>query len=69
MRASVTASTSVVPMASSLCDEDNDELKQDNTELEEEKAAADLLVKAGKKQTVKIFATNCINNNSKLFLF
>ena len=43
----MTASTSVVPMASSLCDDDNNELNEDNTELEEEEAAAHLLVNAG----------------------
>ena len=42
----MTASTSVVPRASSLCDDDNDELNVDSTEPEEEKAAAHLLVKA-----------------------
>ena len=44
----MTASTSVVPRASSLCDDANDELNAESTEPEEEKAAAHLLVKAEK---------------------
>jgi len=39
----------VVPKARSLCDGDDVELNKDKTELEEEKAAAHLLVKAEEK--------------------
>lgn len=39
----------MVPRERSLCDEDIDELSEDNIGLDEERAAAHLLVKAGEK--------------------
>jgi len=48
IRASLTASTSDVPRATSLWEDDNDELNDDKSELEDDRAAEHLLVKAGK---------------------